>query len=85
MTAAQRLTAESYAQGIAEGKAAGKAEGTAEGEAKGKAELLLRQMSLRFGALSDATREKVLGAKPEQLDVWAERVLTGANLEEVLG
>ena len=73
MTAAQRLTAESYAQGIAEGKA------------EGKAELLLRQMSLRFGALSDATREKVLGAKPEQLDVWAERVLTGANLEEVLG
>ena len=73
MTAAQRLTAESYAQGIAEGKA------------EGKAELLLRQMSLRFGALSDATRDKVLGAEPERLDVWAERVLTGANLEEVLG
>jgi len=81
MTAAQKLTEESYARGRAEGEAKGKAEG----EAKGKAELLIRQFGLRFGALSDATRAKILSAGPERLDVWAERVITGSSLEEILG
>ena len=65
MTAAEKLTKESYA--------------------RGRADLLLRQLSLRFGALSEPTREKVLRATPERLDVWAERVITGSSLEEVLG
>jgi hypothetical protein len=69
MTAAQRLTAEAEAKGRAEGKA----------------ELLLRQLGLRFGSLSEATRTRVLHAPPERLDVWAERVITAQNLEEVLG
>jgi predicted transposase/invertase (TIGR01784 family) len=69
MTAAERLIAE----------------GEARGEAKGKAELLLRQLGLRFGALSDATREQVLHAPSERLDVWAERVITAQSLDEVLG
>jgi hypothetical protein len=69
MTAAQILTAEARA----------------EGEAKGKAELLLRQLGLRFGALSEAVRAQVLQAPAERLDVWAERVITAQSLEEVLG
>lgn len=73
MTAAQKLTEESYALGRAEGKA------------EGKAELLIRQLGLRFGALSAATQEKILHALPERLDVWAERVITGRSLEEILG
>jgi hypothetical protein len=77
MTAAQKLTAESYAQGRAEGEAKGKAEG--------KAELLIRLLGLRFGPLSEAAREQILQATPERLDVWAERVITGASLDEVLG
>jgi hypothetical protein len=85
MTAAQKLTEESYARGRAEGEAKGEAKGKAEGEAKGKAELLIRQLGLRFGALSDATRAKILTAGPEHLDVWAERVITGRSLEEILG
>jgi predicted transposase YdaD len=97
MTAAEILTRESYARGRAEGEAKGKAEGEAkgkaegeakgkaEGEAKGKAELLIRQLCLRFGPLPEATRAKLLRAMPEQLDVWAERVITGRDLEEILG
>jgi hypothetical protein len=61
------------------------AQGRAEGEAKGKAELLIRQLGLRFGALSDVTRVKILSAGPDRLDVWAERVITGRSLEEILG
>jgi len=84
MTAAQILTAESYARGIAEGKAEGMAEGKAEGVSKGKAELLLRQLNSKFGAVTDATRETVLRASSERMDVWAERVLTGTSIEEIL-
>lgn len=69
MTAAQKLTAESYARGKAEGKA----------------ELLLRQLNLRFGAVSEAARARILGAPPERLDVWAERVLTRTSIDEILG
>jgi hypothetical protein len=72
MTAAQKLTAEAEARG------------EARGEAKGKAELLLRQLGLRFGPLSDAAREQVLHAPPERLDIWADRVITAHSLEEVL-
>jgi Domain of unknown function (DUF4351) len=72
MTAAQKLTAESYAREIAEG------------EAKWKADLLLRQLTLRFGALADSTRERILRVPPERLDLWAERVLMGASVEEIL-
>lgn len=68
MTAAQKLTAESYARGIAEGKA----------------QLLIRQLGLRFGELPEATRDRVLHAKPERLDAWAERIITAQSLEEVL-
>lgn len=80
MTAAQRLTAESYARGIAEGNANGRAEGKAEG----KAELLLRLLLSKFGAVTDATRDEILKASPERMDVWAERVLTATSIEEIL-
>jgi predicted transposase YdaD len=70
---------------LAKGKAEGEAKGKAEGEAKGKAELLLRQIGLRFGVLAPAVREKILSAAPERLDVWAERVITGRSLDEILG
>ena len=68
MTAAQKLTEESYARG----------------RAKGKAELLIRLLGVRFGALSDAVRETILSAPSERLDVWAERVISGQTLDEVL-
>lgn len=72
MTAAQKLTEDSYAQGRADGKA------------EGKAELLIRLIGLRFGPLSPAGRERILNAAPERLDLWAERIITGKSLEEIL-
>ena len=85
MTAAQKLTEESYARGRAEGEAKGKAEGKAEGRAEGKAELLIRLLGLRFGPLPAAARGKILHATPDLLDVWAERIIAGRSLEEILG
>jgi len=36
-------------------------------------------------ATAVATRAKILTAGPERLDVWADRVITGRSLEEILG
>lgn len=58
---------------------------TKESYAEGKAELLLRLLGLRFGSLSAAHRDTVLRASAEQIDVWAERLLSGASIEEILG
>ncbi len=63
---------------------AGKAEGMAEGRAEGKAELLVKQLRLRFGGLSTEARERVAAATNEELDRWAERILTAESLDDVL-
>ena len=64
--------------------AASKAEGEAKGEAKGKTELLLKLLRLRFGRLPEVTRARLEAATPEQLDAWAERILTANSLDDVL-
>lgn len=56
----------------------------AEGRAEGEAKILLKQLGKRFGPLSRATRARVEAATAEQLDRWAERVLTEPSLDEVL-
>ena len=62
----------------------GEARGEARGEAKGKASLVLRQLTLRFGPLPEATQARVTSATLEELDLLAERVLTAATVEDVL-
>lgn len=51
--------------------------------AEGKADVLLKQLALRFGVLPEATRARVERATLAQLDAWVERVLTAATLDEV--
>lgn len=76
--------AEGKAEGMAEGEAKGRAEGMAKGEAKGKAELLLRLLVRRFGRVSAEVEQRVRAASIEELDTFAERVLTAESLDEVL-
>jgi predicted transposase/invertase (TIGR01784 family) len=52
--------------------------------AEGEAKLLLKQLGLRFGPLSEAVRVRVESAGVERLEVWGERVLTAQTLDEVL-
>jgi hypothetical protein len=58
-------------------------QGTAKGKAEGKAELILRQLTLRFGAVSEDLTTRVRSATPEQLDAYAERILTAPTIEDV--
>ena len=71
-------------QGRAEGIEKGLAEGIEKGQAAGHAGLLLRQLELRFGAVSEAVRERVRGASASELEAWAEAVLSAASIDEVL-
>lgn len=59
------------------------AKGRAKGEAKGRQDLLLRQLTLKFGPPSDMTRTRVAQASDEDLTRWAERILTATSLDDM--
>ncbi len=62
----------------------GRREGRAEGEAKGRAEVLARLLRVKFGAVPEEALARLQSASIEQLDSWAERVLTANSIEEAL-
>jgi hypothetical protein len=52
---------------------------------EGERKLLLRQLRRRFGTQVDGDAERRVAAAPaEQIEVWAERVLSAATLAELL-
>ena len=53
-----------------------------EGRAEGRVEVLLHQLTERFGTLSPETVPRKAAATPE-LDRWVERVLDAKTLAEV--
>jgi hypothetical protein len=59
--------------------------GRTEGITQGRAEMVLRQLSVRFGALSDEAKARIAAASPAQLDAIGERLLTAQTLQEALG
>jgi len=67
-----------------QGKAAGMAEGKAEGMAEGRVEIVLKQLTTRYGALSPAAQSRVRGVSAAEVDSIAERLLTAKTLEEAL-
>jgi len=70
---------------VAQGKAEGREEGKAEGIAEGRADLLTRQLTLRFGTLPAEARTRISAASIEELDAIGERLLTAPTLDEALG
>lgn len=60
------------------------APGVAQGEAQGQAEMLLKLLTLRFGALTPETEARVRAASLDDLNRFAERILTAATVEEAL-
>ncbi|MEO6597722.1 MAG: DUF4351 domain-containing protein, partial [Planctomycetota bacterium] len=79
----EKITSESEARGRRRGKAEGKAEGKTQGKAEGRAEILLLQLSKRFGAVPLGLRTRVAAATSRQLDRWAERLLDAESLDDV--
>ena len=71
MTAAEKLTRESAKKAHKEGRK------------EGQAELLLRQLKLRFGDPPDAVTARLQCASDEDLARWAERILAASSLDDV--
>lgn len=59
------------------------AEGEARGEAKGKAELLMKQLTLRFGPLPAEALARLGSATSEEMERFAERVLVAESLDDI--
>jgi hypothetical protein len=72
-------------EAIQEGVKQGLEQGVKQGLEQGERKLLLRQLRRRFGAEVDGEIERrVAAASAEQVEVWAERVLSAATLAELL-
>jgi len=63
----------------------GRQEGKLEGKQEGEATILLRQLQLKFGGAPEMARRKIEHADSQTLLVWSERVLTAADIEQVIG
>ncbi|WP_296754329.1 DUF4351 domain-containing protein, partial [Thioalkalivibrio sp.] len=58
--------------------------GREEGIGQGEARVLLRQLTLKFGAVPEPVRARLESADAETLLRWSERVLTADRLEDVV-
>jgi len=74
-----------YREAFEEGRQEGREEGREEGRKSGEAELLIRQLRLKFGPLPEGAVEHIRVAGAEELLAWGERVLTAETLDEVFG
>ena len=86
-------------EGRAEGRAAGRLEGRAEGREKGlvegrmegrlegrlagRAELLGKQLRIKFGNLPDSIAQRLEQASEQELELWSERILFENSLEAI--
>jgi hypothetical protein len=55
-----------------------------QGEAKGKAESLRKLLTLKFGELPQAIAQRLATASEPELDLFIERVLSAATLDQVI-
>jgi flagellar biosynthesis/type III secretory pathway protein FliH len=62
----------------------GLVQGRNEGRNEGQADILHRLLTRRFGALPASIAARLQTATRDQLELWADRVLTAATLDDVL-
>jgi predicted transposase YdaD len=67
------------------GMLAGLQKGRMEGRMEGRSAVLSRQLAKRFGSdiLDSEVQNRLRSADPEQLDLWAERILDARTINEV--
>jgi len=89
VTSVERLATEDglrkgMARGLEKGMAKGIEQGIEKGIGQGQARTLARQLTRRFGPLPAEVRARLEQATPDQLDLWADRVLDAPTLQAVL-
>ena len=72
-------------QGILQGIEKGIEQGIEKGIELGESRVLERQLTKRFGSLSEQTRQRLKSATAEQLELWSDWVLDAPTLAAVFG
>ena len=72
-------------EGRKEGRLEGRNEGRDEGRVEGRSAILNRLLAKRFGVdiFDPRMQERLRTATPEQLDLWAERILDAKTIDDV--
>ena len=84
VTSVERLAIErGLRKGMEQGLEIGIEKGIEQGRAQGTASVLLRLLNRRFGPLSPDITRRLSQSTPEQLEIWAERVLDARAIDEV--
>jgi flagellar biosynthesis/type III secretory pathway protein FliH len=83
MSEYDRIVEEGRQKGREEGRREGREEGRQEGRGKALVSMLSKLLERKFGAMTQATRDRLASAPPDQLERWAERVLAATSIEEV--
>jgi flagellar biosynthesis/type III secretory pathway protein FliH len=68
-----------------EGEEEGRKAGEMEGRKAGESTILVKQLTRKFGAMNAETERRIADASSDQLQNWAERILTADNIDEVFG
>ncbi len=63
----------------------GRREGRQEGRIEGESRLLRKMIEIKFGAIPGWAEAVLRSADSEQIDRWAESILTAESLETLLG
>ena len=80
---AERFMEKGREEGLEKGMEKGLEQGIKKGIRQGEAQMLLRQMTSRFGVLPQSAHAQVESADADSLLRWSERVLTASTLDEV--
>jgi hypothetical protein len=84
MSTLSEYTKEARKKALAEGHAKGRVEGRVEGLTEGQARILLKQLTVRFGALPASVERRVRRATAAERERWAGRLLHARTLAEVM-
>jgi hypothetical protein len=84
ITSVERIgIAKGRVEGRVEGHVEGRVEGLEEGRLEGESRLLKKQLERRFGTLPTWASDKLNSAAEQDLESWAEAVLTAPTLDAV--
>jgi predicted transposase YdaD len=74
---------EATQRGVKQGMQQGMQQGRVEGRLEGQANILSKQLKLRFGKLPPEAVERLSRATQDELDAWGEAILSSPTLAAV--
>ena len=83
MSIADQLRASGRDEGLRKGRKEGRKKGRQEGRQEELARVVQKQLTSKFGELDRGAIARLAGATRQELDLWADRLLTADRIEDV--